>query len=230
MAAPAEAETPEINGTLLSLVLIFIPGILCYGIVAALGEKKDRDNVTMFLQIFMYGICSYLLLAGAHWLRPGWFLDISALAILNPSEIEKSRIDPAVIAEASGFGIVQGLIITLNLNRQFALKFLRKIGLTGRFGDEDVWTLLLNSTATDNYVTIRHRDNGLIYQGYVSGFSSGGERRELLIINVRVFSADALDDVGTVDEVGEIPFLYLAFKEDDITLELGRRPDKFQAP
>ena len=62
MAAPAESETPEINSTLLSLVLIFIPGILCYGIVAALAEKKDRDNVTMFLQIFMYGVFSYLFL------------------------------------------------------------------------------------------------------------------------------------------------------------------------
>ncbi len=56
MANLAESETPEINTALLSLILIFIPGILCYGIVAALGEKKDRDNVTMFLQIFMYGI------------------------------------------------------------------------------------------------------------------------------------------------------------------------------
>ena len=221
MPAPTEAETPEINGTLLSLVLIFIPGILCYGIVAALGEKKDRDNVTMFLQIFMYGVCSYLFLAGAHWLWPTQFPDISTFATLNPAEIEKSRIDPKVIAVASGFGVVQGLIITFNLNRQFVLKLLQKIGFTGRFGDEDVWTLLLNSTVTDNYVTIRHKEQGLIYQGYVSGFSSGGEQRELLIINVRVFNAD------TVEEVGEIPFLYLAFKEDDITLELGRKPDKF---
>jgi hypothetical protein len=91
MAAPAESETPEFNGTLLSLVLIFIPGILCYGIVAALGEKKDRDSITMFLQIFMYGICSCLLLAAAHWLRPGWFLDLSALAILNPAVIENKK-------------------------------------------------------------------------------------------------------------------------------------------
>jgi hypothetical protein len=210
MAAPAEAEAPEINSTLLSLVLIFIPGILCYGMVAALGEKKDR----------------YILLAAAHWLRPSWFVDISALAILNPSEIEKTRIDPAVIAEASAFGIVQGLVVTLNLNYQILLKALRKIRVTGRFGDEDVWTLLLNSTATDNYVTIRHRENDLIYQGYVSGFSSGGERRELLVINVRVFSAEATDGSGSVEEVGGIPFLYLAFKEDDITLELGRPPSK----
>jgi hypothetical protein len=220
MAAPAESETPEINSTLLSLVLIFIPGILCYGIVAALAEKKDRDNVTMFLQIFMYGVFSYLFLWCAHWFHPSFVPDISTLAILNPAEIEKTPINPIIIIWASGFGVVQGLIITLNLNAQILTKFFQFIRLSPRFGDEDVWTLLLNSTATDNYVTIRHKAQGLIYPGYVSGFSSGGEQRELLIINVRVFNAD------TIEEVGEIPFLYLAFAQDDITLELGRKPDK----
>jgi hypothetical protein len=198
MAAPGETETPEINSTLLSLVLIFIPGILCYGIVAPLGEKKDRDNITMFLQVFMCGVFSYLFLATAHWWWPGFFPDISTIAIRNPAEIEKSKIDPRVIGFASLFGAVQGLAITLNLNRQLALRLCRLIGLTERFGDEDVWTLLLNPTDTNGYVTVRH--NGLIYQGYVKGFSSGGEDRELLLTNVTVFKDDA-----DVTEAGTIP-------------------------
>jgi hypothetical protein len=220
MTVPAEAETPEINTTLLSLVLIFIPGIICYGIIAALAEKKGRDNVTMFLQIFMYGVFSYLFLYGAHLLRPGFFPDISTLAILNPAEIEKSPLNPRVIAWATLFGAIQGVLITLNLNRQFVLSLCRKVGLTGRFGDEDVWTLLLNSTDTDNWVTLRHKEHGLIYQGYVSGFSGGGEQRELLLINVRVFTS-----AEPVEQVGEIPFLYMAFKDSEVTLEFGPNPD-----
>ncbi len=62
MAEAAKTETPEINATLLAVILIVIPGILCYGIVASLAEKKDRDNLTIFLQIFMYGVFSYLFL------------------------------------------------------------------------------------------------------------------------------------------------------------------------
>jgi len=168
----SETKGPDINSTLLALVLIFIPGILCYGIVAALGEKRDRDKITIFLQIFIYGVCSYLFLAAAHWWRPGIFPDISAIAILNPAEIERSKIDPKVIGFASLFSIVQGVVITVNLNRQLVLRFCRFVGLSERFGDEDVWTLLLNSTDTDGYVTVRRKD--LIYQGFVKGFSSGG--------------------------------------------------------
>ena len=234
--AAENGEAPEVNGTLLAIVLLFIPGIICYGIVSALAEKKERDNVTKFLQIFVYGVFSYVGLAFAHRAAPAVFPAIDALLTLRPSDINKLTIDPTVIAWAAVFGIGLGVIVTVNLNRQYLLKLCRKIRLTRRFGDEDVWTLLLNSTETDNYVTIRRIGDNLVYQGYVSGFSGGGETRELLIINVRVFALpDSREDTDTppvgppespkLQQVGEIPFLYLSFKEDGITLEFGRKPD-----
>jgi hypothetical protein len=230
---------PELNGTLLSLVLIFIPGILCYGIIAALAEKRERDNVTLFLQVFTYGVFSYLALALAHWLVPSVFPGVDGIAILKPSDISTATIDPKVIGWASLFGAILGLFVTLNLNRQYLLKLCRRIGITERFGDVDVWTLLLNSTDTDNYVTIRHKERGLVYQGYVSGFSSGGETRELLIINVRVYAeapapvpdteagSGEAEQAGnsSLQQVGEIPFLYMSFKDDDVILEFGQKPD-----
>lgn len=50
-----------INGAVLALILIFIPGIICYGLVATVGDKRKRDNTTILLQIFMYGVASYLI-------------------------------------------------------------------------------------------------------------------------------------------------------------------------
>ena len=78
----------------------------------------------------------------------------------------------------------------------------------------------LNSTDTDNWVTIRHKDRGHIYQGYVQGFSSGDEKRELLLVKVRVY------DLETAEPEGEIPFLYMSFKDEDVVLEFGEKPDK----
>jgi hypothetical protein len=138
----------------------------------------------------------------------------------NPAGLAANDITAPVIAWASFFGAIQGLLITVNLNRELLLKACRWLGLTTRFGDADVWTFLLNSTATDNWATIRHKDRGLTYQGYVSGFSSGGETRELLLIRVRVF------DTESMEEVAGIPFLYLSFVEDNVTLEFGAAPDK----
>jgi hypothetical protein len=45
--------TMPVNTAVLALVLIFIPGILCYGVVASLASKRTRDNTTVLLQIFM---------------------------------------------------------------------------------------------------------------------------------------------------------------------------------
>jgi hypothetical protein len=56
----------------------------------------------------------------------------------------------------------------------------------------------LNSTDTDGYVTVRHK--GLIYQGYLKGFSSGGEDRELLLTAA---SRRSKVNGGEVDGQGE---------------------------
>ena len=59
-----------INAAVLALVLIFIPGILCYGVVSNLASKRTRDNTTIFLQIFMYGVASYMVLALSNKIAP----------------------------------------------------------------------------------------------------------------------------------------------------------------
>jgi hypothetical protein len=84
--------------------------------------------------------------------------------------------------------------------------------------------LLLNSTETDNWVTIRHKERELVYQGYVKAFSSGDETRELLLLEVRVFDPGRLDASGVMQQVAAIPFLYITFVEDDVVLEFGAKP------
>ena len=108
-----------INAAVLALVLIFIPGILCYGVVASLASKRTRDNTTIFLQIFMYGVTSYMVLALANRIAPATIgrlgLHLQDIALLNPSGIEKSGIDPLPIAAASVVGFLLGILITLNI-------------------------------------------------------------------------------------------------------------------
>jgi hypothetical protein len=106
------------------------------------------------------------------------------------------------------------------INYNLSNRLCRLVLLTNRFGDADVWSLLLNSTNTDNWVTIRHKERGHIYQGYVQGFSSGDEKRELLLVEVRVY------DLDTAEPAGQIPILYISFKDEDVVLEFGAKPDK----
>ena len=210
-----------VNTAVLTLVLIFIPGILCYGVVAALASKRARDNTTILLQIFMYGVASYMALAlldallpsVAAWLGTG----LDGFALLNPATVEKSGIKTAPIAAASMVGIVLGILITYNVNRGLLIRLCRAVGITTRFGDPDVWSWLLNSGDTDNWVTVRHKEREHIYQGYVSSFSGGDMERELVLTDVIVY------DLSTAVEVGRIPVLYLAFKKNDLVLEFNEK-------
>jgi hypothetical protein len=212
-----------VNAAVLALVLIFIPGILCYGVVASLASKRSRDNTTIFLQIFMYGVTSYMALAVCNYLSPSATaylgVRLEDIALLNPSSIEKSGIRPIPIAAASVVGISAGILVTLNINFGLLMRLCRLTGITKRFSDPDVWSFLLGSNDTDKWVTIRHQARGHIYQGYIRSFSAGGQDRELVLELVQVYDLDA------AEKVGEIPILYLAFKKDDLVLEFRPRPN-----
>jgi len=199
-----------INTAVLALVLIFIPGILCYGVVANLASKRIRDNTTVFLQIFMYGVASYTVLAAAGSIFPASTgrlgVNLDELALLNPSAIEKSGIKPAPIGVASIIGVLLGVLATLNSNHGLLIRFCRLIRTTRRFSDPDVRSLLLSSYDTGNWVTVRNKDRGYIYQGYVRSFSAGEKDREMVLELVQVFSLDM------AEKVGDIPILYLASK------------------
>ena len=224
-----------INTAVLALVLIFIPGILCYGVVSSLASKRTRDNTTIFLQIFMYGVTSYMVLALGNEIAPTMLaplgMHLQDLALLNPSGIEKSGIDPRPIAAASVVGFLLGILITLNINYSLLMRLCRALGITKRFGDPDVWSFLLNSNDTDNWVTVRHKDRGHIYQGYVRSFSGGDKDREMILTLVRVYSlegsegSEEIEGSGNLQQLGEIPILYLAFKKDDLVLEFGAKPN-----
>jgi hypothetical protein len=170
----------------------------------------------------MYGVTSYMVLALANVVAPASIdrlgLHLQDLALLNPSAIEKSGIDPIPIALATVVGLLLGLLIALNINYSLLMRLCRAIGLTKRFSDPDVWSYLLNSGDTDKWVTIRHKERELIYQGYVRSFSGGDKDREIILAPVGLYSLD------TAERVGEIPILYLAFKKDDVVLEFGANP------
>jgi len=194
-----------INTAVLALVLVFIPGILCYGVIASLASKRNRDNTTVFLQIFLYGVSSYMVLALANYVFPTTAarlgIRLDNIALLNPFTIEKSGIDPRPIAAASVVGVLLGVLITINVNHSLLMRLCRSIWLTKRFSDPDVWSFLLNSNDTDNWVTIRHKDRGHIYQGYIRSFSGGDKDREMVLTLVQVYSLE------TAEKVGDIPIL-----------------------
>ena len=213
-------EGLPINGTVLALILIFIPGIVCYGIVAALAPKKERENLAVALQMFLYGIVSYMILYLLQrvFRELAQYIHINSIKLLDPSKISDTPIDPIAIMAATVIGVLLGLLVTLNLEYNILMKTCRKCRVTRRFGDNDTWDLIQNSKDTNNWVTIRDEEHKRMYQGWVGAFSTGGEPRALVLERVIVY------DAGTGQALGaEVPFLYMSFDDGALSIEFGKK-------
>jgi len=207
----------------LKILFLLIPGIIALGTIKSIGPKKQRSDLENFLQIFMYGIISY---AGAGavegsyiWLTgevPGAFWKIVSehiqeLSTLNP----KTPLDTSQISIAAIAAVIVATLVSLSQTYGYLHKFLFKMHLTRRQSEPDIWSYTLNSRITNNWVTVRHSD-GKIYQGWISGYSEGGDERELLLTSVTVYVITEEDRAVQVDA---LPLIYLGLDRKNVVLE-----------
>ena len=168
------------------------------------------------MQIFIYGIVCYAI---AGFLE-GVYLWISSSGIGFWGTVAKSSLGLATLNPDAGLGsgqitfataiaIVVGCLVAKIQMHSIPHRILRALRFTQRTNEVDIWELTLNSPDIDRWVTVRHHDNGKVYQGWVRGYSDGGDERELLLAEVKVFAPPTDDADGDLVEVDNVPVLYL---------------------
>jgi hypothetical protein len=219
----------------LEILFLLIPGIIALGVVKSIGPKRPRSDFESGLQIFIYGVVCYLFAGFIEGLflwekmvpaKPShgktfWQVigDSSlGLATLKP----QAGLGTGQIVFATGIAVILGCIVA-NLQR-FSIphRLLGWARLTSRINDVDIWAFALNSPAQGMWVTVRHHDNGKVYQGWVRAFSDGGDEREILLGDVTVYVAT--EDTEELVEVDRVPVLYLGLDRKSIVLELPEKP------
>jgi len=218
---------PKVDDLGLKILFLLIPGIIALGIVKSIGPKRPRSDFESGLQIFIYGVVCYAIagfLEGLYF----WYFSTPegngfweivgarslGLATLNP----QTSLGPGQIAFATGVAIVVGCFVVKLQTHSIPHRLLRALHLTKRTNEVDIWELTLNSPNIDSWVTVRHHDNGKVYQGWVRGYSDGGDERELLLADVIVYTPSAV--TSELDEVDQIPVLYLGLDRKNTILEL----------
>jgi hypothetical protein len=219
----------------LKILFLLIPGIIALGIVKSIGPKRPRSDFESSLQIFVYGIVCYAItgfleglelwhtwvpveapLGKSFWQVVGQ--STVTLAALNPDD----SLHPPQIGLATLIAIVLGCGVAKLQSHSVIHERLRKLRLTDRINEVDIWGFALNTPALDTWITVRHHDNGRIYQGWVRGYSDGGDERELLLAAVSVYVySDAVHDLVLVDT---IPALYLGLDRKNAVIEFRERP------
>ena len=221
---------PKVDETGLKILFLLLPGIIALAVIRSLGPKKPRSDFDSGLEIFVYGILCYAIAGFLEGFYNGifspagkgfWYNVLESslgLATLSPEK----GLGTLQIVFATVIAIVFGCGVAVVRTRSLAHEFLRNVGLTSRTNEVDIWEFTLNSPNIDTWVIVRHHDNGKVYQGWVRGYSDGGDERELLLAEVTVY----VPTEGTNDlvEVDQIPVLYLGLDRKNAVLELRNVP------
>lgn len=202
----------EFSEFALKIMLLFLPGIVSFLIVDKLTNHKEFKLYQILIYSLLYGFLCYYF----------YYLLITAWKILFKSEIyfsffntlidKEDVLDFKEIAYVTILSILVGFISTFFINYEILNKFARKLKITKKFNDVDVWSYLMNSKNTE-WVVIRDRKNDLMYECWVELFSYSTEKDELFLRDVKVFKN------STAEKLYEIPGLYLPIKRENLIIE-----------
>ncbi len=202
----------------LRMAFLLLPGIVAYGIVAALAPQRDRTNTVIAILVIILGLISYALIAVIGQMLPpnlARTLDIPTLPLIFRTEAftPSTPINFVEIIYGTFVAALLGVALSVNINYSLLIRLCRLMRLTNRHGDADTWSFLFNSGSVKGWVTVRNWENNLVYDGYVEAFSAGKQDRELILSRVKIYHNI------TGAEIDSVPVLYLSFPKDKVALE-----------
>jgi hypothetical protein len=218
-AASAERLNMGFTELTLRLLLLFFPGIVCFLIVEALIEHKERKPHEVLLFAYLYGMCSYVLFAFFAAIFGMTLTAEDGLRIPPPTvTFTKSLTDTKVEISFIEIGFVTlvavglALVIALARTHTWLNRLAQKIGVSRKFGHPNVWALALNMPQI-RWAVVRDLARNFMFSGYIRAFSEVEDVAELLLTNVIVYNEQTGQECYRADHI------YLSRKKDDITVE-----------
>lgn len=173
------------------LLLIFFPGIISAIIIDNLTIHRGRELKVFLLNAFILGLSSYFVLFTwiyvNNWivkmrgLEPTWKVNFLDSLIDKTSDIHIIEVLIATIVS-----VLLGLSISAAINYKLLHRFAKRIKITKKFGQLDVWSYTFDSPDI-GWVIVRDLNQDLMYQGWVEAFSDTFEANELLLRDVMVY-------------------------------------------
>ena len=205
---------PDLNSFVVTLAIMLVPGYLGAQVYRSLGRStRDRAMKSWgdFLQVLVFalvGLLPGLMLSGIlGWWQPPALLTVSGDALASPHWLFD-------LVVPFCFAAVVGMVAAATANRKLLYRLIaRPLGIQ-RYGDEDVWTYLMNSTELD-WIFLRDHRYGLVYKGWVELYSDTGTSRELTLKDVDVF------DNASGRHLYEVPRLYISRDQHEVSVEIA---------
>lgn len=188
----------------LTLLFLFLPGILGVLLIGALTVVKVTEIKIFSLYVYLLSVISYLF--------TGFINDYRFINFLLKGNL---NIIPKEIFIATIVSLVLSILIIYVINFNLMYKLAGKLRLSTKFGNNDVWLTLFNDKNT-TWITLRPSDCEQYFVGEVEHFSDENNLRELTLVNVAIYSDDNGKYLYSQDKI------YFSFPADqNITIEIG---------
>ena len=216
----------NIDTFLIRVVLLVIPGLAGYKTFRTIQSTgKSRKQIKdwqdllsmMFLSVVAYGALYLLyLLIVLVAQQLGYRLTGLSVTSIQALVNENVSLNFFEILYASLVSVAVGLVSGVAYNKKTLFKAARFFGVTGHYGDDDVWSYVTNSDDVE-WLFVRDHRIGLVYFGRLSVFSESDEKRELLLDDVDVYSNADGKKLYHTDS------LYICREDNELTLEVPRQ-------
>lgn len=198
------------------LAIVFLPGIIWARLDARYASKAKPSDTEFFIRTFTFGLASYAVVFLAYSVF-GRSFDLVDLAGANDATVVTRAVADELLASLAA-SVVLGILWIYATNAKWLTRFLRRIGATNTYGDEDVWDFTFNlQESSVEYVYVRDFEKRIVYSGWVTTFSETGKLRELVLRDTEILDFDG-------ELLFETPLVYLARSPDNIHIEFPYRP------
>lgn len=198
----------ELSGLLIRIVILLSPGVLASSVYRKLRGRREHRLWEDGAEVLIFALGSYLL----HWQLFG---NHNAPNILDAFVDEAIPIDWGQVVVVTLIAFLVALAASATHYHRLFITVAKRIKVTNRTGDEDIWHYFNNSPeAAKNYVFVRDKSRSLVYYGHIIAFSDSGESRELILEDVDVF------DEMTFEKRYSVQATYLNRDKYDLTIEL----------
>ncbi len=160
----------------------------------------------------MYGLATYTAVYLVYQLLGRPFSAVEVSGTDKPTLMLGQFVDEILVSIP--VSIVLATLWVAATSHKLLTRMLQRVGATKKYGDEDVWDFMFNSSnVAAKFVHFRDFDKMLVYAGYVQTFSESGKLRELVLRDVVIYDFSG-------KEVTKAPKIYLARDPSDIHIEL----------
>jgi hypothetical protein len=206
----------NIDFYIVRLAILLIPGIAGYKLykIARVSGWTGKliNRWEHLLYILLYSIVSYITLYNIQKIISVFtgreFKNLNLYTMIDGT----MSIDYNELAFALIISLFIGLLAAVNYNKKWMYKLLNKINITNHYGDEDIWSLVLNDCNV-RWVFVRDHKLALVYKGYIQRFSESHEMREIYLTDVDVYDYEKEDSIYSVEA------MYICRDDSEISIE-----------